>query len=40
MCAVYKVGKMKVPLAYEHLFIHTNVYRMLALLGAQGVHKL
>ena len=40
MCAVYKVGKMKVPLAYEHLFIHTNVYRMLASLGAQGVHKL
>ena len=40
MCAVYKVGKMKVPLPYEHSFIHTNVYRMLALLGAQGVHEL
>ena len=26
MCAVYKVGKMKVPLACEHLFIHTDVY--------------
>ena len=26
MYSVYKMGKMKVQLAYEQLFIHTDVY--------------